>query len=209
MRAMVLEFPDDPACAYLDRQYMLGDALLVAPVFRGDDMAQYYLPRGQWTKLLSNEVLEGGRWISERIGFMEIPLFAKENSIIPMSGNAQQPQWRLTDPLVLHLVRIRDGADLATAVHTSDGQIATFNCRRTADRITVEHDGKAKSVKLMVRSRRNVAEVANGTVRGRTPQGLLVEWTDATQPIVLIFGGGVHVNIHPTRRREPRPATAT
>ncbi|WP_419761794.1 hypothetical protein [Algibacter miyuki] len=28
----VLEYPDDPACDYLDRQYMLGDSVLVAPV---------------------------------------------------------------------------------------------------------------------------------------------------------------------------------
>ncbi|MGE5599203.1 MAG: alpha-xylosidase, partial [Bacteroidota bacterium] len=33
MRAMMLEFPGDPACDYLDRQYMLGEALLVAPIF--------------------------------------------------------------------------------------------------------------------------------------------------------------------------------
>jgi alpha-D-xyloside xylohydrolase len=33
MRAMVLEFPDDPGCAHLERQYMLGGDLLVAPVF--------------------------------------------------------------------------------------------------------------------------------------------------------------------------------
>ncbi len=33
MRAMLLEFPDDPTCDYLDRQYMLGPSLLVAPVF--------------------------------------------------------------------------------------------------------------------------------------------------------------------------------
>ncbi|MFK9882575.1 TIM-barrel domain-containing protein, partial [Klebsiella pneumoniae] len=33
LRAMMLEFPDDPACDYLDRQYMLGDSVLVAPVF--------------------------------------------------------------------------------------------------------------------------------------------------------------------------------
>ena len=35
MRPMMLEFPDDPACAHLDRQYMLGPDLLVAPVFGG------------------------------------------------------------------------------------------------------------------------------------------------------------------------------
>lgn len=33
LRAMMLEFPDDPACDYLDRQYMLGDSMMVAPVF--------------------------------------------------------------------------------------------------------------------------------------------------------------------------------
>ena len=33
LRPMAVEFPDDPACGYLDRQYMLGDRLLVAPVF--------------------------------------------------------------------------------------------------------------------------------------------------------------------------------
>ena len=36
LRAMTLEFPADPGCDTLDRQYMLGDALLVAPVFTAD-----------------------------------------------------------------------------------------------------------------------------------------------------------------------------
>jgi alpha-D-xyloside xylohydrolase len=44
MRAMMLEFPGDRGCDYLDRQYMLGDSLLVAPVFTYDGMVDYYLP---------------------------------------------------------------------------------------------------------------------------------------------------------------------
>ena len=44
MRAMVLEFPEDPACDYLDRQYMLGESLLVAPIFTTDGVVDYYLP---------------------------------------------------------------------------------------------------------------------------------------------------------------------
>jgi alpha-D-xyloside xylohydrolase len=39
-----LEFPDDPACTHLERQYMLGDDLLVAPVFRADGDVSYYVP---------------------------------------------------------------------------------------------------------------------------------------------------------------------
>lgn len=47
MRAMMLEFPEDPACDYLDRQYMLGDDLLVAPVFSEEGDVDFYLPQGR------------------------------------------------------------------------------------------------------------------------------------------------------------------
>jgi alpha-D-xyloside xylohydrolase len=36
MRPMMMEFPQDPACQYLDRQYMLGDSILVAPIFNSE-----------------------------------------------------------------------------------------------------------------------------------------------------------------------------
>ena len=49
MRAMVLEFPADRTCAFLDRQYMLGPDLLVAPVFSDDGDVDVYVPAGEWT----------------------------------------------------------------------------------------------------------------------------------------------------------------
>ena len=52
MRSMLLEFPDDPTCAHLDLQYMLGDSLLVAPVFSHDGSVSYYVPAGRWTNLI-------------------------------------------------------------------------------------------------------------------------------------------------------------
>jgi len=63
MRAMMLEFPDDPTCCYLDRQYMLGDSLLVAPVFSPEGIVDYYLPEGRWTNFLTNDIVEGRRWV--------------------------------------------------------------------------------------------------------------------------------------------------
>ncbi len=47
LRPMVLEFPDDPACTHLDQQYMLGDGLLVAPVFNAGGDTAYYVPEGR------------------------------------------------------------------------------------------------------------------------------------------------------------------
>ena len=59
MRPMQLEFPDDPAVAYLDRQYMLGADILVAPVFTPSGDVEFYLPAGSWTNLLTGEEVEG------------------------------------------------------------------------------------------------------------------------------------------------------
>lgn len=85
MRAMHLEFPSDPACDTLDRQYMLGDALLVAPVFSFDGVVDYYVPEGRWTQLLTGEVVQGGRWVRETHGTMSLPLLLREGYSIPVS----------------------------------------------------------------------------------------------------------------------------
>ena len=84
MRAMVLEFPDDPACDTLDRQYMLGGSLLVAPVFSEDGPVDFYLPAGRWTHLLTGQVQEGPGWHRERHGFLSLPL---------MCAPAQSCRW--------------------------------------------------------------------------------------------------------------------
>jgi alpha-D-xyloside xylohydrolase len=78
LRAMMLEFPDDPACAYLDRQYMLGSDLLVAPVFSEDNTVIYYLPEGNWKQYLTGETIKGGRWITEKHGFLSMPVLLRQ-----------------------------------------------------------------------------------------------------------------------------------
>ena len=80
MRAMMLEFPGDPACAQLDRQYMLGPDLLVAPVMTEDNTVEYYLPAGKWTHLIDGRTIEGGRWISETYGFLSLPVWVREGA---------------------------------------------------------------------------------------------------------------------------------
>lgn len=53
MRPMILEFAQEMGVKDLDMQYMLGDSILVAPIFREDSMGEFYLPEGTWTYLLS------------------------------------------------------------------------------------------------------------------------------------------------------------
>ncbi|MBK9745338.1 MAG: alpha-xylosidase [Chloroflexi bacterium] len=75
MRPMVLEFPQDLTCRPLDLQYMLGSALLVAPIFNPRGEVSYYLPEGQWRNLLTGKIAEGGRWRTETHGYFSLPLW--------------------------------------------------------------------------------------------------------------------------------------
>jgi len=75
LRAMVLEYPNDPTCRYLDTQYMLGDSLLVAPIFSEDGCVTYYLPEGEWKNLLTGEVCAGGKWRTETHDYFSLPLW--------------------------------------------------------------------------------------------------------------------------------------
>ena len=84
MRPMCLEFPNDEACRYLDLQYMLGDSLLVAPIFCESGEVSYYLPDGKWTNLFTNESRAGEKWHREKHGYDTLPLMVKNNTILAM-----------------------------------------------------------------------------------------------------------------------------
>jgi len=101
MRPMVLEFTQDPACRYLDRQYMLGDRLLVAPVLREDGTAQLYLPAGRWTDFFTGQVLEGGRWIERTCDYLTIPLYVRENTLLALGDVDDRPDYDYEQHLTL------------------------------------------------------------------------------------------------------------
>lgn len=84
LRAMFLEFPDDPTAWSLDRQYMLGDALLVAPVFNEKGTVTLYLPAGRWTAFFTGHTEVGPKWVTEKHAFDSIPLYVREGTILPL-----------------------------------------------------------------------------------------------------------------------------
>ncbi|BDZ39075.1 hypothetical protein GCM10025863_16890 [Microbacterium suwonense] len=103
MRPMALEFPDDPATAYLDRQYMLGADLLVAPVFRADGEVDFYLPAGQWTSLLTGETVTGGAWRRETHGFDSLPLYVRPGAVLPWGARHDRPDYDYHEGLKLRV----------------------------------------------------------------------------------------------------------
>lgn len=80
VRAMVLEFPEDPVCGFLDRQYMLGDRYLVAPVMDETGEVTYYLPQAEWKNYFNGECKKGPLWITETVDYFTIPLWERVTS---------------------------------------------------------------------------------------------------------------------------------
>ncbi|CAG8979142.1 hypothetical protein HYALB_00000275 [Hymenoscyphus albidus] len=84
LRAMCLEFPDDPTSWFLDRQFMLGSSLLVAPIFEESGHVEFYLPAGKWTSFFTNETREGPGWFKETHEFDTLPLYVRENTVLTL-----------------------------------------------------------------------------------------------------------------------------
>lgn len=136
LRPMMVEFPEDRNCLPLDTQYMLGDSLLVAPIFNDRSMGEYYLPEGRWTHLLSGEIRTGG-WHRERYGYMSLPLFVRENTLLPLGSCDTLPDYDYTDGLELHLFALGEGRKASCKVHDLQGRTAfTAAARRQGNTLS-------------------------------------------------------------------------
>ncbi|MDO4303905.1 MAG: alpha-xylosidase [Bacillota bacterium] len=120
MRSMVLEYTEDKTCHYVDKQYMLGDNLLVAPIFNDQSIAEYYLPKGIWTNLFTGEVKEGGCWITEKHSYLSIPLMVKENSIVVLGNCDDKPDYDYADHAEIRVYTLKDGCEASSVVYGMD-----------------------------------------------------------------------------------------
>ncbi|HDI6083063.1 TPA: alpha-xylosidase, partial [Escherichia coli] len=174
MRAMMMEFPDDPACDYLDRQYMLGDNVMVAPVFTEAGDVQFYLPEGRWTHLWHNDELDGSRWHKQQHSFLSLPIYVRDNTLLALGNNDQRPDYAWHEGTAFHLFNLQDGHEAVCEVPAADGSVIfTLKAARTGNTITVTGAGEAKNWTLCLR---NVVKVngLQGGSQAESEQGLVV-----------------------------------
>jgi alpha-D-xyloside xylohydrolase len=189
LRAMFLEFPDDPGCDYLDRQYMLGDALLVGPVFRYDGVVDYYVPAGRWTNLLNGKVVTGPGWLRETHDFMSLPLLVRPNSIIPVGNRTDRPDYDYSDGLTLQVYALEDGKTATADIPSLNGEIqVSFTVSRDGSTITVEKHGKAGVWQILLAGILSVASVEGGAA-APAPRGVLITPKSDAEILRIMLNG--------------------
>ena len=174
MRAMMLEYPDDPACDYLDRQYMLGDALLVAPVFSEAGDVAFYLPEGRWTHLWRNDELPGSRWHRQRHDVLSLPVYVRDNTLLALGDNDQKPDYAWHEGTSFQLFSLDDGREAVCDVPAADGSVIfTLRVKREGDRLTAVSEGRASGWTLCLRNVHHV-EGVQGAAQAGSEWGIVI-----------------------------------
>lgn len=163
MRAMMLEFEEDQNCAYLDKQYMLGESILVAPIFNSDGMAKYYVPEGVWTNFLTGERIEGGRWIKEKHTYLSMPILIRPNSLIALGNCEVVPDYDYADKVTLAAYELQEDEIVKTEVINQNEEVELYVAiLKQDDLITMQYKGVGKPWTFVMKGIYKVQEVQGG-----------------------------------------------
>jgi alpha-D-xyloside xylohydrolase len=124
MRALFMDFPDDPKVAGIGDEYMFGPAFLVAPVSeQGATRRKVYLPAGSdWYNYWTNERLKGGQTIEASAPIDTIPLFVRAGSILPLGSEILSTQ----EAQSIASLRVYPGADADFMLFNDDGKTYAY-----------------------------------------------------------------------------------
>jgi alpha-glucosidase len=146
LRPLLFEYPEDETTYTADDEFLVGDALLVAPVTRpGIEHRHVYLPRGCWFHYWTGERFDGPAHVLAHAPLGEPPLYVRANTAIPMGPEMSHTGERALDPLTL-LLYPSEGADDSTLYEDAgdgfgyeSGEYARRNisCEESREHITV------------------------------------------------------------------------
>ncbi|MNL13554.1 Alpha-xylosidase [compost metagenome] len=88
MRALFVEYPNDPGAWLVDNEYLFGSSMLVAPLFEEVTERDVYLPEGTWIDYQTKKVYQSG-WHKIKAGEVPIVVLVKDGTALPHIALAQ------------------------------------------------------------------------------------------------------------------------
>jgi alpha-glucosidase (family GH31 glycosyl hydrolase) len=124
MRALFMDFPNDPNVAEIGDEYMFGPAFLVAPVTeQGATTKRVYLPAGtDWYDYWTHKRFPGGQTVTADASIDKLPLFVRAGSIIPLGGEVEST----AEKQAIARIQIWPGANADFDLYQDDGRTYAY-----------------------------------------------------------------------------------
>jgi alpha-glucosidase len=104
MRALLLDYPDDPAAVNQDSEFLFGDDLLVAPVTMSDQRQRsVYLPRGVWYDFWTDRRYTGPTEVMVDAPLDRIPILVRGGAILPTQQVVEYTDQAPINPLTFEI----------------------------------------------------------------------------------------------------------
>jgi len=104
VRALVLEYQNDPNTYSVYGQYLLGRELLIAPLWSDTAFSrEIYLPKGRWIDFWDDTVYKGRQTITYSAPIDKAPILVKAGAIIPMAPDNQRYVDEKKSPLTIRI----------------------------------------------------------------------------------------------------------
>jgi alpha-D-xyloside xylohydrolase len=142
-RALIVDYPEDKNVTDIYDEYMIGDAILAAPLTGESDTRNVYLPQGTWYNFNTNEKYEGGKTYQVRTALDQIPIFVKEGTLLPLAAPVQS----VAPSTVFSLnCRVYGKHPATTTLFEDDGESYNFE-KGDFTSLVLSWNGKKGSVK--------------------------------------------------------------
>lgn len=142
------------------RQYMLGESILVAPIFNDEGKAKYYLPEGKWTNFITGKKYEGGRWIKEKHDYLSVPMMIKENSIIAVGAEDSKPDYDYRKDVSLLAYELKENTKACAKVFDMNNEEKlSVEVLKNGNKIVIESTGTEDEWTLVLKDVVNVESV--------------------------------------------------
>ncbi len=148
VRALFVEFPNDPGSWLIDDQYLFGSDILVAPMMENGDARDVYLPPGQWVDYQTGKKYNNG-WNNIKVGTIPVIMLVREGAVIPHAKLAQTTKEIDWSNIELKAYAAGKSAT-ATLFTPGDAQIGTIKIERTGNDLKIVSDSFNSEIKFQV-----------------------------------------------------------
>lgn len=146
LRALGMEYPNDPQILSVNDQFLLGKYLLVNPVTaKGQISRKVVLPAGnEWYDFYNGSKENGGKIIEAAAPYERIPLFVRAGAILPLGPELQYSDEKPADKISLYVYA---GADGSFTLYEDEGKNNEYENGKYA-MIPMKYDDQSRTLTI-------------------------------------------------------------